>query len=555
MIVGIDMGGTHIDGAIIDNGNVIKTIKNITNKHNLFKSIHTTLQQLLEDIDHKKITRINLSTTISTNAIVEKKISKVGMIVQSGPGRNYDFSDAGDQVEFIDGYIDHRGTVVKNISKNELDHIKTSFIKNDIDSVGVVSKFSTRNPCHEKQISDMLTDNFDSITMGHILSGKLNFPRRVNTTYLNAAVNRTFRTFADNIIKAIKEEGINVPIYVLKADGGTMNLQTAKKKPVETILSGPAASFMGLSALFSESEDGVLLDVGGTTTDIFFLKDGVQLFEPLGISIDNRKTLIRSIYSVSIGLGGDSFVRVEDKNITIGPQRMGRPIAFGGKHLTPTDAMVFLDKISVGNKEKATLAVEKLAEQLSLSSTETAHKILDEMARLIKEKVDDLVSKINESPVYTIKKLLEDEKIEPKFINIVGGPAKILAPFLKEKFGINVKYPKRYEVANAVGAALAKPTLEINMHADTERRILSVPEVDIYERIDKNYNIDIAENRALEIVRDGAIKQGADKDNIAAEIIESNSFNMVKGFSSVSKNIRVRAQITPGLIYELKGEQ
>ena len=555
MIVGIDMGGTHIDGAIIDNGNVIKTIKNITDKHDLFKSIHTTLQQLLEDIDHKKITRINLSTTISTNAIVEKKISKVGMIVQSGPGRNYDFSDAGDQVEFIDGYIDHRGTVVKNISKNELDHIKTSFIKNDIDSVGVVSKFSTRNPCHEKQISDMLTDNFDSITMGHILSGKLNFPRRVNTTYLNAAVNRTFRTFADNIIKAIKEEGINVPIYVLKADGGTMNLQTAKKKPVETILSGPAASFMGLSALFSESEDGVLLDVGGTTTDIFFLKDGVQLFEPLGISIDNRKTLIRSIYSVSIGLGGDSFVRVEDKNITIGPQRMGRPIAFGGKHLTPTDAMVFLDKISVGNKEKATLAVEKLAEQLSLSSTETAHKILDEMARLIKEKVDDLVSKINESPVYTIKKLLEDEKIEPKFINIVGGPAKILAPFLKEKFGINVKYPKRYEVANAVGAALAKPTLEINMHADTERRILSVPEVDIYERIDKNYNIDIAENRALEIVRDGAIKQGADKDNIAAEIIESNSFNMVKGFSSVSKNIRVRAQITPGLIYELKGEQ
>lgn len=555
MIIGIDMGGTHIDGVVIDGGEIIKTTKNITDKNDLFKSIQTTLQQLLENLDKKKISRINLSTTISTNAIVESKVSKVGMIVQSGPGMNHDFSDAGDEVEFISGYIDHRGTEVKELSKNEINDIKINFTKSGVDSVGVVSKFSTRNPSHEKQISDMLEDDFDTITTGHSLSGKLNFPRRVHTAYLNAAVNRTFRGFSDSITQSLQKEGVDAPVYILKADGGTMDLDTAKNKPVETILSGPAASFMGLSALFSENEDGVLLDIGGTTTDIFFLANGVPLFEPLGISIGNHKTLIRSIYSVSIGLGGDSYVRVEDNELKIGPQRMGRPIAFGGEYLTPTDAMITLGEITSGNKEKATLEIGRLAEKLNVSTKEAANKILDEMAILIKIKVNDLLSEINGKPVYTIKELLGYKVLDPKFINIIGGPAKTLAPFLEEKFNIKVKYPKRYEVANAVGAALAKPTIEINMHADTEREILSVPEVGIYEKINKNYNLEMAENRALKIVKDSAIKIGAAADSIEAEIVESSSFNMIKGFSSASRNIRVRAQIAPGLIYDLEGEQ
>ena len=97
MIIGIDMGGTHIYVDIIDHAKTIKTIKNNTDRNDLFGTIQTTLQQLLENIDKTKITRINLSTTVSTNAIVENKVSKVGMIVQSGPGMLHDFSTAGDQ--------------------------------------------------------------------------------------------------------------------------------------------------------------------------------------------------------------------------------------------------------------------------------------------------------------------------------------------------------------------------------------------------------------------------------------------------------------------------
>ncbi len=551
MIVGIDMGGTHIDGVIIKDGNIIKTIKNPTNRNDLFETIWTTLKQLLDGNDKNQITRINLSTTISTNAIVENKVSKVGLIIQSGPGRNYDFTNVTENLGLISGYIDHRGKIVKDLNSQELLAYKQTFKDNDVEAVGVVTKFSTRNPSHEKRILELYEAEFDHITMGHSLSGKLNFLRRVNTSYLNAAVYKTFNDFAFNIEKALKQAGINAPVYILKADGGTMNLKMATKKPVETILSGPAASFMGLSAMFEENQDGILLDIGGTTTDIFFLVNGVQLFEPLGISIDNHKTLIRAIYSKSIGLGGDSYISVVNKEIKIGPKRMGKPLAFGGEYLTPTDAMVALDKMQAPFKEKSIKALKAMGSQLDMDVNQLAKYILEKMADIIYVNVIQTLDKINSKPVYTIKELLQDYQLSPKFINVIGGPAKILAPYLESKFNLKVKFPLQYEVANAIGAALAKPTMEINLHADTERAILSVSEVNLYQSIDRNYNLDKAIDQALAIIKSNTENINGE---VEAEIVEANSYNMVKGYMSASKNIRVRAQVKPGLIYMLKGE-
>lgn len=551
MIVGIDMGGTHIDGAIIKDGTIIKTIKNVTDRNDLFTTIWTALKDLIKDINKDEIERINLSTTISTNAIVEKKISKVGMIVQSGPGRNYDFNDLSDQVHFVTGNIDHRGEIVSEISDREIIEIINGFKIANVESVGIVSKFSVRNPSHEKRIKEMIFKDYADVTLGHSLSGKLNFPRRVKTTYLNSAVKKTFNNFAENIEKSLKTENINAPVFILKADGGTMTLDMAKEKPVETILSGPAASFMGLSAMFEESEDGILLDIGGTTTDIFFLLNGQPLFEPLGISIDNHKTLIRAIYSKSIGLGGDSFVRIDDNKILIGPERKGQPIAFGGQFLTPTDAMVALGYLESSNKERSIIAIEKLANKLDLSINETAKKILKIFVDKIYVEVEGIVETINSHPVYTIKELLLGHKLKPKFINVIGGPAKILSSLIKDKFNLEVKYPKDYKVANAIGSALAKSTSEINMHVDTDRGILQVAEVGIYETVDRYYNLEKAKKRAIDILKTDYI--GID-ENFEAEIVEANSYNMVKGNLDASKNIRVKAQIKPGLIYKLKGE-
>ncbi len=554
MIVGLDMGGTHVDAVIIEDGRIINTIKKPTNRDNLFESIWNTLEELLKGYDKSKIKRINLSTTVSTNAIVENTTSPVGMIIQSGPGLPQDFLACGEENVFISGYIDHRGTVVENWSHEEIKEAINIFKGKKINSLAVVTKFSIRNPSHELEIKEMIeAENRGNITLGHTMSGKLNFPRRVYTSYLNSAVYDTFNDFSNNIIKSMEKENIKAPVYILKADGGTMSLSTAEEKPVETILSGPAASFMGINAMLSGDEDAILLDIGGTTTDIFFLADGVPLFEPLGIKIDKYKTLVRAIYSLSIGLGGDSSISIKDGKIKIGPKREGVPYAYGGPAPTPTDAMITLGLME-GEKEKAYKIMKSLGKKLNMSAENISNLILDTMANMIKMKVDEVLKEINSQPVYTVKELLYGKTIEPKLINIIGGPAKVLAPILEKKFHLPCYYPDKYEVANAVGAALAKPTTEINMLVDTAKGILTVPELNIYENISKKYTLEDAKKKALELVKESVLSLGAEEDQIEAEITEESSFNMVRGFFTSGKNIRIKAQVKPGLIYDLRGD-
>lgn len=556
MIVGLDMGGTHIDGVIIKDGRVIQSVKKPTDRNDLFTSIWGALEELLEGYDKTAIKRINLSTTISTNAIVEDKTSSVGMIIQSGPGLKHDFLACGDENIFISGYVDHRGKVVDHVNREEIEEGIDFFKEKNLDTYGVVSKFSTRNPNHELAVKELLEAEMSGpITTGHTVSGKLNFPRRVFTTYLNVAIAKTFQDFSTHIKNSLKKEGVDAPLFILKADSGTMNIKKAEEKPVETILSGPAASFSGMNGMLPTEEDAVLLDIGGTTTDIFFLADGIALFEPLGIKIDDYKTLVRSVYSVSIGLGGDSEIKVEDGQLKIGPRRAGYPMAFDGPKPTPTDAMIVLGLMDEGDKEKAKKAIAILAEKMSLSIKETAKDILDQIARIIQDKIQELLELINSQPVYTIEELLEGKVIEPKRIHMIGGPAKVLAPVIEEKMNLPTYYPENYHVANAIGAALAKTTTEITMLADTARGTISVPELGIYEEVRSDYDLADAKKYALELLEKSALEMGADPENLELEIIEENSFNMVDGFSATGKNIRVKAQVKPGLIHSLKGDE
>lgn len=559
MIVGIDMGGTNIDGVIIDNGKIINTTKRPTYRNDLFGTIWTTLKELLKGYDKTKIERINLSTTISTNAIVEGKTSSVGMIIEPGPGMPYETLACGDENVFISGYIDHRGNVVEDLNLDEIKGAIKAFREKNIEAFAVVGKFSTRNPEHEKiikeEIFNYLKNDNSIITMGHTMSGKLNFPRRVYTSYLNSAVHSTFKEFATNMKSSMEQEGIEAPVFMLKADGGTMSLNGAEEKPVETILSGPAASFMGISSLLPTDKDAVLLDVGGTTTDIFFLADGLPLFEPLGIKIGKYKTLVRAIYTISIGLGGDSAITLKNGSIKIGPEREGKPYAYGGPKPTPTDAMItlgLLDNIPMEIKERAQKAMTMLGKEIDAGAEAMARRVLDKMGDIIKEKVDNILYEVNSKPVYTIKELLYGKRIEPKLLNIVGGPAKTLAPVLEKKFNLPCHYPRHYKVANAVGAALARPTTEITLHVDTSKGRLSVPELGLYEKTRSNFSLNRAKEKALELAKESAKAIGISEDELEAEITEESSFNMVRGFYTIGKDIRVKAQIKPGLIHGME---
>ncbi len=554
MIIGIDMGGTHIDGAAIEDGVLIASVKHHVDHSDYFASIWRCLEELLRRVDQSAVERIHLSTTISTNAIVERRLADVALILQQGPGLQWDFERMGEHVVYLSGSVDHRGILVRDLDMRELDDARERLLACPVDALAIVSKFSTRNPEFEQRIKRHFDGDYDEITMGHTLSGKLNFPRRVRTAYLNAAVGRTFKDFAESMRAALRQSSIDAPVYVLKADGGTVDLEGAMIKPVETILSGPAASFMGMRALLDdEVSDRVLIDVGGTTTDIFYLVDGVPVFEPLGIEIDGHKTLVRALFSQSIGIGGDSHVRFEDGTLKIGPRREGFPIAFGGDSLTPTDALVYLGKLDGSHGDRAKDAVDRIASENGLTGLALAEEIVKKMCVEIRQAIERILDQLNASPVYTIEELLRDRTIRPQAVEIIGGPAASLSGYLEKALGLPVSCPEHHEIANAIGAALAKPTLEINMIADTGRKIMSIPELELYRPIDRTFNLHEAERIALAQVRDAGKALGLAKDQLDVEIVESSSFNMVQGYGGrVDKNIRVKAQIKPGLLEKLR---
>ncbi|HHW03770.1 MAG TPA: hydantoinase/oxoprolinase family protein [Thermoanaerobacterales bacterium] len=553
MIVGLDMGGTHVDAAIIDRGNIIDVAKTLTDRSDLFGSIWDALDHLLSGKDMSTIEHINLSTTVSTNAIVEGKTAPVGMTIESGPGMDPSFLSCGQENIFITGYVDHRGREIKPIILDEIREAAYRFRQNGIKACAVVTKFSIRNPMHEIQIKRMLEDEFCPVTLGHTISGKLNFPRRVFTSYLNSAVYDVFKGFCGSFKQVMEKKKINVPVNVLKADGGTICLDAAREYPINTVLSGPAASLLGASAFNRDNKDAVFLDIGGTTTDISFVADGVPLFEPLGITIGPYPTLVRAIYSVSIGLGGDSAIHVEKGELTIGPRREGLPMALGGPAPTPSDAMIALGLLNFGEKGKAISAMKRVGEQMGMDAMAAAETVYEKMGDIIKQKVDNLLADINSRPVYTVKELLYGKKLKPEYVSIIGGPARAIAPVLERKFNLPCRVPENYEVANALGAALAKITAEITLLADTAAGVLSVPEVGIYDRVDRNFTLDMARQKALELLKEKAAILGAEGSEIEPEITEESCFNMVRGFYTSGKNIRIRAQVKPGLQCELRG--
>lgn len=551
LIIGIDVGGTNIDGVIIHNKNIIRKVKNSVDKEDLFATIYNAIKELTQGVEKSKIQRINLSTTISTNAIVEGKTEDVLLIIQSGPGIQNNFSESFKFLEEVDGYVDHRGVVVKELDIEEIKYIKTDRKYEHLDSAAIVTKFSTRNPESEIKIKKIFQEEYKYISTGHSLSGNLNFPRRVNTAYLNSSVSKVFSSFLDDIKNALEAEGITAPIYMLKADGGTMDMKNAYSLPIQSILSGPAASFMGISALEDTTEDSIYLDIGGTTTDIFFLVDGVPLFEPIGIEIDKLKTLVRSIYSYSIGLGGDSVVKIIDGKIKIGPERLDRPMALGGKYPTVTDAMAVLDLINFGDKEKALTGMEKLSLVMNLDAIQCSQSILQECGEIIFSTVEVLLNKINSKPLFTVKEVLEGKKLQPKEIKIIGGPAKILSKYIEERFDLNTIVTGNHEIANAIGAALSKPTFEINLHADTVNKILSIPEENIYKNISSKFSLKDGRDLVFKYLKTKGKSSGEENPDI--EILEENEFNMVDGWK-FGKNIRIKGQVQPGLIYSMRGD-
>lgn len=549
MIIGLDVGGTHTDVVLLGNEGVINELKVPTDPTDLFQTVLTALEQITADIDPAKIIRIVMSTTLTTNAIIQKKLPQVGMIVSGGPGVDPQFYRTNDHFECLSGSIDHRGREVDPVQGADIQRIREKFMAEGIRHVGVVTKFSVRNAEQEMAIARQLENDFEKVFLGHRISGNLSFPRRIATTYLNAAVYPIHREFFEAVKNSLTRKGLNVPIRILKADGGNMNFEASIDYPAQTTLSGPAASVMGSIAFGPEIGDALVMDIGGTTTDMAVLVDQVPLLAPQGVELGGYKTLIRSLNTHSIGIGGDSAVRIENGLIQVGPGRDGPAMAHGGPSPTPTDALVILGKTPRGSRELALKGFTPIAEQLGVSLEEAAFRVFDHTCQQILNEAEKMIERINRQPVYTVHEMQDGYQVRPTTILVLGGPAPLFAEHLETLSNYRVGVVPRWTVANAIGAALARTTCDVNLYADTEQQIATAPEEDFMKRIDRSFDRDQARQMALDLLKNKAVARGANPEHLEMEVTEDLQFNMVRGFQTTGRNIRIRAQVQPGLIY------
>ena len=560
MLLGIDVGGTHTDAVAIDTKNGVRvaaSCKVPTRHDDLLSSVTEALETILGEVDKDKVIQLNLSTTLSTNAIVQGKTEDVGVIVSSGPGIDpHNFMPCKD-FHVIDGSIDHRGNEVRALAPRQLSEAIDSCRKNGIRVYATVSKFSTRNPRHENYIRRMVCNCVDEsvceyadfVTLGHQLGGALNFPRRVATAYFNCAVWRLYNQFATAVEKALKDMGLaHVKVNILKADGGTMPLPQSRKMPVQSIFSGPAASVMGIIALTDIFHDSIILDIGGTTTDIAVFASGTPLIEREGIDIGSHPTLVSALKVHSIGIGGDSAISVVGDEVRVGPSRLGPSVCLGGERVTLTDALNCTGDCAVGDTAKSRTAIDAYAAAHSMTGDALAQAAVTHAADAIQTASRRLLDDINSKPVYTIHELIQDKKIVPKKVYLMGGPAQALKMHIFRHFQLSTEVPENFDVANAIGAALTRTTWELELFADTQRHVLFIPSLSYRENIHTSYGLKDAQTDAVNQLVMQLDSMGVFLRSEDAEITHASSFNMVEDMEQVGKNIRVKAQVRPGVV-------
>lgn len=547
MIIGIDVGGTHADGVLLDNGVVKRKKKVAVESHPLEETIITLLYSLLPD-NKNDLKKIQLSTTLCTNALLTGNLARVGMFIEAGPGINPSFLQCGEYTHFLNGSIDHRGIEQKSPDLSAIDDIIEQWHVEGVDSVGIVTKFSHRNSRHEKLLGEKALDIFDHISLGHQLSGLPNFPRRVYTTWLNSSLKKVFAGFKDGISTGLKKHDISCPIYLLKADGGTMPFDVAGEFPCQTVHSGPSASVMGCLALHDNGpDDTILLDIGGTTTDIALFSEGLPLLEPYGVTVGGRPTLIRALYTRSVPIGGDSTISHGKDGYVIGPQKAGTAMGFGGSKPTPTDALITLGYMEGGDLSASRKGMEMLDDVSP--AEETAKQVLQVFCDRIHEKVNSMVDTLFSRPVFTVSDLLEREKLEPSKLMIIGGPAMALKELLSKTFKLPCSVPHDFEVANAIGAARARQTVQLSLYCDTELNRLSIPELSLEEAPGGEYSLKDARKRLIEAVEDVAAKQTISPP-YDIDIVEEFESSIVRGFNTTGKILSLKAQLRPGLVEE-----
>ncbi|MFT5482030.1 MAG: N-methylhydantoinase A/oxoprolinase/acetone carboxylase beta subunit [Halieaceae bacterium] len=506
MRIGIDVGGTHTDAVLLDGDNVVSSTKALTSA-DVTTGILNALENILSDsgVKEEAIEAVMLGTTQFTNAVVERRqLSEVAAIrigMPSGGGLPpkigwpTDISRClGDHIYMVHGGTLYDGRPLAELDQTEINSVVADIRLKGVKNVAISAAFSPMTPQPELTVAEQLRAAIPgiNITCSHRI-GRLGLLERENAALLNSSL----LEFADSVVtafgEALRQRGLKCRFFVSQNDGTLMDAEFVRQFPALTFASGPTNSLRGACKL-TGLNDAIVVDIGGTTSDIGILQDGFPRESNIVIEVGGVRTNFRMPDILALGVGGGSLVT--DNGNSIGPQSVGHNLvteglAFGGSTLTATDLLVAAGKTSVGpNQAPVSLPPEVIANGLKA---------------------------IQDSLNMGIEKMMPSS--DPLPVILVGGGAILVSEKLTA--ASEMRCPEHSGVANAIGAAIAQIGGEVE-------RLVSYREVPREQAIQQIS----AEARAR------AVAAGAHVDSIRiADIEETTISYMAEG----STKVRIKA--------------
>jgi N-methylhydantoinase A/oxoprolinase/acetone carboxylase beta subunit len=333
LVLGIDTGGTCTDGVLLEyeTRRVVAAHKSLTTKRDFAIGIENVIEGIQIE-DPSAIRMVSISTTLATNAIAEGKGKRVALLlVGYDPDLISKFKMA-ERFATPNYYFFAGGHDLYGREKEPLDLpgilAKVNEIKGQVDALAVSAYFSPLNPQHEQRAHKAISSICDlPVVLGYQLSTRLGSVERATTAALNASLLSVLQNFVIAVRRAMEQRQIEAPLMVVRSDGTLMSDEFAAQTPVETIHSGPAASAIG-GRFLSRLDDALVIDVGGTTTDLALIEDGEVTVSEEGATVSSYKTSVKAANLLSFALGGDSHITWgHEKETVIGPERV-TPLAY-----------------------------------------------------------------------------------------------------------------------------------------------------------------------------------------------------------------------------------
>ncbi len=440
MRIGIDVGGTNTDAVLMDGNKVISGTKTPTTA-NVSDGITKALQTITQDakLDVGKLDGVMIGTTHFTNAVVERRrlqptaCIRLGLPATACLPPMVDWPDDLAEVLGRHTYLAHGGhefdgREISAFNPDEIRGIAEDINKKGLKAIAISSVFSPVNAAFEEKAAEIVKEIIPEahITLSSTI-GRIGLLERENAAIMNACLRELAVKTVNGFKAALADMNITAPFFISQNDGTLMNADFAAEYPVLTFASGPTNSMRG-AAFLSGLKDAIVIDIGGTTTDVGVLQHGFPRVAAMAVSIGGVRTNFRMPDTLSIGLGGGSIVKTEP--LQVGPQSVGyeitsKALVFGGDTLTTTDVIVAAGQADVGDKNKVRL--------------EPAHinAVQERIAEMINIAVDRMKTSANAVPV----------------IAVGGGSILIQRPI---EGASEIIKPEHFTVANAIGAAIAQ---------------------------------------------------------------------------------------------------